>query len=1125
MGRHVDSIASEQLRGDQGAFGDDERRIRAAVQMARRFVDEAARQDAALGRRDRRRRERLATLIASPSAADFTVQLTDQVVRIAAPRRAADRFAQLVSEADLSDFSATDRWLLRSGARIATLLPNIVMPLITRRLRAESAEVILSANEPDLGRHLAARAAQGARSNVNVLGEAIVGDAEAHRRLEMVADKLRRADVTYVSVKISAICAGINPLAFDDTVARVAVRLRSLYRLAASFDPPKFVNLDMEEFRDLALTVAVFQRVLDEPEFERYEAGIVLQAYLPDVRDVSRVLADWALERRRRGGAGIKIRIVKGANLAMETVEAELKNWVAAPYADKADVDANYKAVLDVLCDPTYDDAVRVGVASHNLFDVAWALGRRDEMTSAGRPDRVEIEMLEGMAPAQADAVSATAGGVLLYAPVVAHDDFAAAIAYLVRRLDENTSHENFLSHLFQLADDEALFRSEAEKFATAVRRRGEVPSTSRRNQDRGRDIATGPAVDEPFVNAADTEWTNAANRSWIADQLATPVESIVMEVPTTVSDIDHVVRRSIEAQSTWESTPPAERAAIINRVGDEFETQRGRILATMVADAGKTVSEGDPEVSEAVDFARYYARHGAALDVVDGARSRPLGTVVIASPWNFPFAIPAGGVLAALAAGNTVILKPAPQTVVTAALIAELCWRAGVPREVLQFVPAADDETGRRLITHPEVSAVILTGAFETARMFLDWRPELRLHAETSGKNAMVITASADVDHAVSDLVKSAFGHAGQKCSAASLAIIEAPLYDSPAFMERLRDAAATLRVGASGDLAVDVGPLIERPSPSLERALTELDPGESWLLEPSCLSRDRRSWSPGIRLGVESGSWFARTECFGPVLGLIRATDLDHAIAIQNSGDFGLTAGIQALDPREVATWSERVEAGNLYVNRGITGAIVQRQPFGGWKRSVVGPAAKAGGPNYVASLCEWDDDPTVARGEVEAGFRSWMRDVGRRDHDATGLRSERNVFRYRPLPGWVLVYFGPNATDRDRELVDLAVTVTGCRVVVASATDGAGPELAARLGTLGVDRARLLGLPGDSDESAVIRRACHVAGVAVDTAAPVSAAAVELPRWLREQAVSTTLHRHGRTSTGRMPVATPG
>jgi RHH-type proline utilization regulon transcriptional repressor/proline dehydrogenase/delta 1-pyrroline-5-carboxylate dehydrogenase len=986
------------------------------------------------------------------------------------------------------------------------------MPLVHRRLRSEAGGVILPADDPGLGSHLAARSAEGVRCNVNVLGEAIVGECEAERRLEMVIERLRRPDVDYVSVKISAICPAIDPLAFDDTVQRVIERLRPLYRVAASYHPAKFVNLDMEEYQDLALTVAAFRELLDEDEFGHLDAGIVLQAYLPDARSAAVEVATWAVDRHRRAGGRIKIRIVKGANLAMEHAAAELAGWEPAPFGTKPEVDANYKAVLDLLCAQRFDDAVRIGVASHNLFDVAWAIGIARDHVAAGRPARIEFEMLEGMAPSQADAVRSATGDLLLYSPVVARDDFAAAIAYLVRRLDENTQSDNFLAHVFELAGDPSVFAAEAERFAAAVRDRHSVVGRPRRDQRRG--VAVEPVpVDGAFRNAPDTDWTRASNRAWIADAMAVgfapgPTEQILVDV------VDHAVAAANAARHRWEAIDPVERAAVINRVGDEFEAARGRILATMATEAGKTVAQGDPEVSEAVDFARYYAREGMRLAGVDGATGSALGTVVVTPPWNFPVAIPAGGVLASLAAGNAVILKPAPQTRQTARLVAECCWAAGVPDDALQFVPADDDDAGRLLITHPDVAAVILTGAHETARMFLSWRPDLRLHAETSGKNALVISASADIDDAVADLVASAFGHAGQKCSAASLAIVEAALYDDPRFLERVRDAAATLRVGPASDLSSDVGPLIEPPGPRLERALTTLEPGERWLLEPTCRSDDRRLWSPGIRVDVRPGSWFARTECFGPVLGVVRADDLDHALEIQNDTDFGLTAGLHSLDPAEIERWLDRVEAGNLYVNRGTTGAIVQRQPFGGWKRSSVGPTAKAGGPNYVATLQHWTDDEQVGIDLVESRFESWWATVGSVEHDPTGLAVERNVFRSRPLPGGVAVRFGERATDRQRHLIRAAARVTGARLVVSESAGETAAAFADRLDGLGVDRYRAV---GDVLDCEVIER-CHELGISVDAADPVGAPQIELPRWRREQAVSVTMHRHGRVDRER-------
>ncbi len=349
------------------------------------------------------------------------------------------------------------------------------------------------------------------------------------------------------------------------------------------------------------------------------------------------------------------------------------------------------------------------------------------------------------------------------------------------------------------------------------------------------------------------------------------------------------------------------------------------------------------------------------------------MGVVLVVPPWNFPYAIAAGGVLAALAAGNTVLLKPAPEAVRVGWILADQLWRSGVPRDVLQFVPSRDDDVGRHLVSHPGVDAVILTGSLSTAEMFRSWHPTMHLLAETSGKNSLVITAAADVDAAIKDLVRSAFGHAGQKCSAASVAIVEAPIYDDPAFQRQLADAVASLRVGPSWLATTAVGPVIRPPDGALLRALTQLDEGETWLVEPRVDPLNPRLWSPGVKVGVRPGSWSHRTEWFGPVLAVMRAPDFITALTWQNATDFGLTAGLHSLDPEECTMFTERVEAGNVYINRATTGAIVQRQPFGGWKRSAIGPGAKAGGPGYVAVLQQWRT--TTGPDIVERARRSYV------------------------------------------------------------------------------------------------------------------------------------------------------
>lgn len=1108
----------------------DRERTAAAVELAERLLTASI---SGATRAERRQAARLGRLLADPGGRALLFALTDEVLRTPGSDRSMRQLRALVGAGLPRSLPALDRLGMRAAALGSIVAAGPVAAIVRQRIRAETRGVIVPAAEPRFGRHVARRRAAGFTTNVNLLGEAILGDDEAATRLDALLARMRRPDVDYVSVKISALCANLDVLAFESEVGRIAEHLRTVYRVAAERRPGVFVNLDMEEHRDLDLTVEAFCRVLDETEFHDLAAGIVLQAYLPDTHAVVERLVDWSDVRHRAGRAPIKVRVVKGANLAMEDVDAELGGWEPTPYPTKAEVDASYKAVLDRLFDAAARGGLLVGVASHNLFDVAWALDRRRER---GLDDRVGIEMLEGMVPPQSRVTRAAAGEVLLYTPVVTDADFAASIAYLSRRLDENAGPENFLRSLFTIEPGSPDWEREVDRFEQAVAARHGVSTSPRRTQDRTTEQRRFDP-DDAFTNEPDTDFTSSANRRWIATHLADEQLPELPPLVATITGIDQLVERAGAAR--WSDTSTAERRRVLCRVAEVMTANRGRTLAVMARETGKTVREGDPEVSEAIDFARWAAASTREIDDLagDGVSADPLGVVLVAGPWNFPTAIPANGAVAALAAGNAVLLKPAPEAVASAVELTRHLHEAGVPADAVQLVRCADDEVGRHLVAHPDVGGVVLTGAYETARMFLGWKPSLRLVAETSGKNSLVITQTADVDLALRDLVRSAFGHAGQKCSAASLAIVEAPLYDDPLFHQRLADAVRSLRVGPATELTTMVGPLVTAPGDKLRRGLTELDSGESWLVEPRPLDDDGRIWSPGVRVGVRPGSWFHRTECFGPVLGVIRADDLDHAIEIQNAVEYGLTGGIHALDRSEIERWLARAEVGNAYVNRHTTGAIVRRQPFGGWKRSSVGRGAKGGGPGDIFRFVTFrrtNDRP--APDATRASYRQWWHDQFGIEIDRSGLRAEANVFRYRPVDG-VIARVGADASSAHLSALRTAAAVTGVALEISVPPgDGAATppgehdiapadaggmlshvetddELANRIGAGRAERLRLLTPCRD-----VLRVACHEHDVAIDETAVTHDGRVELPCWLREQAVSRTRHRHGRVDTSR-------
>ncbi len=1034
---------------------------------------------------ERAESRRMARMMNDREGKAFTVQMVDQVFRSRDPARQAGRFRSLLEKFGAPAYlTAGQRRLMGLGAVGSRWAPGLAMRAVATRLRQDTARVILPAEPAPLQRYLAARRADSIGVIVNQLGEAVLGEREAAWRLDALLGLLKDPNVTAISVKLSSIHSQLNLLDWEGTLASVCERLRRLYQ--ASLPGRKFINLDMEEYRDLHLTVAAFQRVLDEPAFRSLRAGLVLQAYLPDSWAVLQHLTEWALARVAAGGAPIKLRLVKGANLAMETVEAEWHGWPRAPYSSKAETDANFCRMLDFACDPRRANAVNLAIGSHNLFDIALGLTLREER---GLASLIEFEMLEGMAPHQARAVQHAAGALVLYAPVVHQGNFNSALTYLLRRLDENTAPENFLRDLFDLTPKSDSWQRQRAYFAASWENRDAAAADPRRAR-------ALPRPSEGFSNVPDTDWTQQPNRIALADALARWCgEPKPAPKPEKVAATLEQMRA---AQPAWEASGLEHRAALLQRCAEVTEQGRFDTIACMVHDARKAAPEGDTEVSEAIDFARYYSQFRSQ----PGLRMSALGIVVVTPPWNFPYAIACGGVLAALMAGNAVILKPPKETAATAWHLVRQLWQAGIPRDILRFLPCEEAAERRALITDPRVASIVLTGSCQTARLFLDLRPSLRLFAETSGKNSIIITSQADRDLAVKDLVKSAFNHAGQKCSAASLAILEEEVYDDPDFRAQLLDAASSLPVGPSTNSASVVPPLMRPPGEDLRRALTTLDDGEEWLLCPRQIGNDPCLWSPGIKLGVKRGSWFHRTECFGPVLGLIRAASLDDAIAIQNDSDFGLTAGLHSLDEQEIALWREQVQAGNAYINRAITGAIVRRQPFGGWKGSSFGPGAKAGGPNYVAQFARFEE-PAATTDTYEL----WWRDHFSRAHDPSALRCETNVFRYRPCRGVVLRL--DDSDTRSLELAGKAAQICGARLHVSLSGQESEESLAARLPGLSAEAEFLRTVHPPSD---ALLRAAYAAGLNWIDAPILSDGRHELTRWLREQSLSETRHRYG-------------
>ncbi|MBR1668217.1 MAG: proline dehydrogenase family protein [Bacteroidaceae bacterium] len=1111
------------------------------------------------------------TMVTTPNDKKFIVRMLDETSQVRDTQKLAIRVKDLMDQYGIPKFlDAGDHFLFWMYQKFAYLpLFNwAAVPIIKWRLRRDTSRVIIDQARPNLTKHLATRFDQNIGQNVNLLGEVVLGDGEADKRYYSYLEALKEPDINYISVKISGIYAQTHALNYKECFPELIKRMSALYQAAIDnpyTDPngvtkPKFINLDMEEYKDAHLTMKLFKDVLSLPQFKNYEAGIVVQAYLPDAWGFQTELLEFAKERVAAGGSPIKMRIVKGCNLDMENIVSDMRGWPNPVRSNKTEVDANYLHIIERGLKPENAKVLHIGMASHNLFTISYAY-LLTEMYQTPK-DCFCFEMLEGMANHVWRAQKKLGNHVILYTPVVKKEHFLNAISYLVRRMDENTAPDNFLTHSFSLKPNTKEWKELEQQFINAYNMKDTLDHTPTRTQDRNKPYEGQEPQDE-MINEPDTDFDRFCNQEWVEKIFAKWQSKGTMSgekaewgdwkpgdvLPTQIGDKlvyndDHAkyydrsqegdvivceMSRANKVQTAqildiaekdpagWRQTTIEERHRIMYKAANILGQMRGDLNGSMCAITGKTVEEADVEVSEGIDYCRFYTttmKKYAALSDID---MRAKGTVLVLSPWNFPCAIPCGGVVAALASGNTCILKPATVAAPVAWLFAKAFWEAGVPKEALQVV-ITDREATPLLTSSPVVKHIILTGGTETAQTIAHANPRKPLSAETGGKNVMILSAKGDRDHAIMNACRSAFGNAGQKCSACSILLVERSVYNNPEFFEKLKDCASSLKVGGVWNAGNIVGPMITNHNEKLEQAF-KLEPGEKWLIAPEFVDGKKYILKPTVKYDVKPTSFTFRTELFAPLLAVTPYDTLEEAVDLVNSLDYGLTSGLQSLDEQEQRYWKNHVMAGNLYINRGITGAIVNRQPFGGMKLSAFGPGLKAGGPNYCAQFMVITDKEGSTT-DYRKSYAEWYEKEFRHARNIQPkIRGEQNVFRYLPLKGGMVLRLFGDETQEQIQMIQLAAQTVGTPLTIS--VDDNNPVAAQLTGS--VKKENLAAFCESIKKYERVRTISRqVPDVVFEAAAncdkyiaqslPVKNGRIELALYIKEQSIANEYHRYG-------------
>ena len=1109
------------------------------------------------------------TMVTTPSDKKFIVRMLDETSQVRDTQKLARRVKDLIDQYGIPHFlNKTDHalfWMYQKFAYLP-LFNWVAVPIIKWRLRRDTSRVIINAARPNLTNHLATRFKEDIGQNVNLLGEVVLGNGEADKRYYSYLEALKEPDINYISVKISGLYAQTHALNYKECFPELIRRMSELYQ-AAIDNPyttpegvtrPKFINLDMEEYKDAHLTMKLFKEVLSLPQFKNYEAGIVVQAYLPDAWDFQSELLEFAHKRVAEGGSPIKMRIVKGCNLDMENIVSDLRGWPNPVRSNKTEVDANYLHIIERGLKPENAKVLHIGMASHNLFTISYAY-LLTEMYHTPK-DCFCFEMLEGMANHVWRAQKKLGNHVILYTPVVKKEHFLNAISYLVRRMDENTAPDNFLTHSFSLKPDTKEWKELEQQFIDAYNMKDNITHTPTRTQDRNKPYVGQEPQDE-MINEPDTDFDRFCNQEWVetifakwksngqmtgeksawgdwkpGDVLPTQIGNELVYNDDKVKYFDRSqegdvlvceMSRADKAQAEkilqiaeadaggWRNTTIEERHRIMYKAANILGEMRGDLNGSMCAITGKTIEEADVEVSEGIDYCRFYTTTMKKFAALDDIEMKAKGTVLVLSPWNFPCAIPCGGVVAALASGNTCILKPATVAAPVAWLFAKAFWEAGVPKEALQVV-ITNREATPLLTSSPVVKHIILTGGTETAQGIAHANPRKPLSAETGGKNVMILSAKGDRDHAIMNACRSAFGNAGQKCSACSLLLVERSVYDNPEFFEKLTDCASSLKVGGVWNAGNIVGPMITNKNDKLEQAF-KLEPGERWLIAPEFVDEKKYIMKPTVKVDVKPESFTFRTELFAPLLAVAPYDTLEQAVELVNGLDYGLTSGLQSLDEQEQRYWKNHIQAGNLYINRGITGAVVNRQPFGGMKLSAFGPGLKAGGPNYCAQFMTITDKAGSTT-DYKKSYADWYeKEFKHARNIQPKIRGEQNVFRYLPLNSMILRLFGDETLEQV-QMVQLAAKTVGTPLTISADADHPLVKDLKDVKIEGItafcnsmkqfERVRTIS-KNIPDE---VFQAAAFCDKYIAQAAPVRNGRIELAHYIKEQSISNEYHRYG-------------
>jgi RHH-type proline utilization regulon transcriptional repressor/proline dehydrogenase/delta 1-pyrroline-5-carboxylate dehydrogenase len=877
----------------------------------------------------------------------------------------------------LNILSATSLGARLSGKAIRSQVEHMARTFIAGATVEEAAPPL-----SDLWQH-------GRAWSVDLLGEATISDREADRYRDrcvealslfgreaaswpskplLERDHLGPIPRVQLSIKISALSPHLDPIDPEGSYRSVAARLRPILDLAMRL--PASLIFDMEQADTKALLVEIFTRFFAEPSYKDYPyAGLALQAYHRETaRDIEELLT-WVRQR----GTPITIRLVKGAYWDSDTIRYRQRGWTVPLFEHKAETDANYESLTQLILSQT--SVIRPAFGTHNLRTLAHIEAVAESIGLP--PETWEYQMIFGMAEPFQHAVTQYGRRLRLYTPV---GELLPGMAYLVRRLLENTSNESFLrkeyveSHPLSTLLASPVLEVMTQKPSLVPQPAG-MEGFQNEPQRNFAQVDSRVGMQQAIANVRSQlgrQWASSSAGLRLTGPLiesrnpGRPDEVVARLSSASSEDVEQAVRRAVQAWESWRDTATERRVDIMRAAASLMRKRRDELAAWEIMECGKPWREADADLAEAIDFLEFYGadwrriasprRLGQEPGELNLRLYSPRGVTAVIAPWNFPLAIPTGMVSAALVTGNPVIFKPSERSPMMGHWLTEILQEAGLPEGVLCCLPGGPD-IGRALVRHPDIATIAFTGSKDVGLGILKDAGTLmpgqhmvkRVLAEMGGKNAIIVDETADLDDAITGVVSSFTGYAGQKCSACSRAIVHAAIYDG--FLERLKEAVLSLKVGNPEEPGTQVGPVIDGRAQSKIQDYIEIGKKEARLLVEGTVMGPGWYVGPTVFADVVPPHRVAQEEIFGPILSVMKAASFQEALTLANSTAYALTGGVYSRSPGNLELARQRFDVGNLYLNRPITGALVGRQPFGGHRLSGVG--AKAGGEEYLTQF----------------------------------------------------------------------------------------------------------------------------------------------------------------------------